>query len=90
METWEATTGFEPVIGVLQTPALPLGHVAGVWAAALLKRAPVSVDTGDGRSTRQVHGLGCRGGDLNSYAQRAPPPQDGVSAYSTTSALCGG
>jgi hypothetical protein len=25
----EATTGFEPVIGVLQTPALPLGYVAG-------------------------------------------------------------
>ena len=24
----EATTGFEPVIGVLQTPALPLGYVA--------------------------------------------------------------
>src|SRR2546428_2250330 len=26
----EATTGFEPVMGVLQTPALPLGHVAVV------------------------------------------------------------
>ncbi len=26
----EATTGFEPVIGVLQTPALPLGYVASV------------------------------------------------------------
>ena len=25
----EATTGFEPVIEVLQTSALPLGHVAG-------------------------------------------------------------
>ena len=25
----EATTGFEPVIGVLQTLALPLGYVAG-------------------------------------------------------------
>ncbi len=24
----EATTGFEPVMGVLQTPALPLGYVA--------------------------------------------------------------
>ncbi len=24
----EATTGFEPVIRVLQTPALPLGYVA--------------------------------------------------------------
>ncbi len=24
----EATAGFEPAIGVLQTPALPLGHVA--------------------------------------------------------------
>src|SRR5215472_6553347 len=32
----EATTGFEPVIGVLQTPALPLGHVAGAvtWPVA--------------------------------------------------------
>ena len=26
--TMEATTGFEPVMGVLQTPALPLGYVA--------------------------------------------------------------
>ena len=26
----EATTGFEPVMRVLQTPALPLGHVAGL------------------------------------------------------------
>src|SRR3990172_541856 len=25
--------------------------------------------------------VGCRGGDLNSYADTAPPPQDGVSAY---------
>jgi hypothetical protein len=25
----EATTGFEPVMRVLQTPALPLGYVAG-------------------------------------------------------------
>ena len=24
----EATTGFEPVVGILQTPALPLGYVA--------------------------------------------------------------
>jgi hypothetical protein len=24
----EATAGFEPAIGVLQTPALPLGYVA--------------------------------------------------------------
>jgi hypothetical protein len=31
----EATTGFEPVIEVLQTSALPLGHVAGYikWLA---------------------------------------------------------
>ncbi len=27
-EELEATTGFEPVMGVLQTPALPLGYVA--------------------------------------------------------------
>ena len=27
-EKLEATTGFEPVMGVLQTPALPLGYVA--------------------------------------------------------------
>ena len=27
-EEMEATTGFEPVMGVLQTPALPLGYVA--------------------------------------------------------------
>ena len=30
----EATTGFEPVMGVLQTPALPLGYVApDTWRA---------------------------------------------------------
>jgi hypothetical protein len=29
-ESWEATTGFEPVIAVLQTAALPLGYVAAV------------------------------------------------------------
>ncbi len=28
IQTMEATTGFEPVMGVLQTPALPLGYVA--------------------------------------------------------------
>ena len=28
MKKMEATTGFEPVIGVLQTLALPLGYVA--------------------------------------------------------------
>jgi hypothetical protein len=39
MEYQEATTGFEPVIRVLQTLALPLGHVAktkladGKWLA---------------------------------------------------------
>jgi hypothetical protein len=27
---WEATTGFEPVMRVLQTLALPLGDVAGL------------------------------------------------------------
>jgi hypothetical protein len=26
----EATAGFEPAIGVLQTPALPLGYVANM------------------------------------------------------------
>jgi hypothetical protein len=30
----EATTGFEPVIAVLQTAALPLGYVA--WRLAIL------------------------------------------------------
>jgi hypothetical protein len=28
-EKREATSGFEPLMGVLQTPALPLGYVAG-------------------------------------------------------------
>jgi hypothetical protein len=41
-DSTEATTGFEPVIRVLQTLALPLGHVAmrysfvpddGIWGA---------------------------------------------------------
>jgi hypothetical protein len=27
-ELKEATSGFEPLMGVLQTPALPLGYVA--------------------------------------------------------------
>ena len=30
----EATTGFEPVMEVLQTSALPLGHVAGLGRGA--------------------------------------------------------
>lgn len=33
----EATTGFEPVIRVLQTLALPLGHVAILMAIRLDK-----------------------------------------------------
>ncbi len=41
----EATTGFEPVIRVLQTLALPLGHVAwNAWILAykdsLVKESP--------------------------------------------------
>jgi hypothetical protein len=33
----EATTGFEPVIAVLQTAALPLGYVAGMADFSLLR-----------------------------------------------------
>jgi hypothetical protein len=29
----EATAGFEPAVGVLQTPALPLGYVASMSGA---------------------------------------------------------
>ena len=36
----EATTGFEPVMGVLQTPALPLGYVAEVPARPRKKIRP--------------------------------------------------
>ena len=32
----EATTGFEPVIAVLQTAALPLGYVAGVGGRGIV------------------------------------------------------
>ena len=38
----EATTGFEPVMGVLQTPALPLGYVA-VIARPLKRNRPERV-----------------------------------------------
>ena len=34
----EATAGFEPAMGVLQTPALPLGHVAMVCARLVPRR----------------------------------------------------
>jgi hypothetical protein len=34
----EATAGFEPAIGVLQTPALPLGHVAIKLPSSHLER----------------------------------------------------
>ena len=37
-EPLEATTGFEPVIRVLQTPALPLGHVAANYSRRMLER----------------------------------------------------
>ena len=37
----EATTGFEPVMGVLQTPALPLGYVAtSTWTNKHPPRLP--------------------------------------------------
>ena len=34
----EATAGFEPAIGVLQTPALPLGHVAIIHSPLMFSR----------------------------------------------------
>jgi hypothetical protein len=40
-EEEEATSGFEPLIGLLQSPALPLGHVAAPGA-------------GDGIRTRDI------------------------------------
>ena len=47
----EATTGFEPVMGVLQTPALPLGYVA-------LDRLPLQQDPPGktGRTRSSLHG----------------------------------
>ena len=40
---FEATAGFEPAVGVLQTPALPLGYVARRWAS--IAEVPLSVKT---------------------------------------------
>ena len=43
----EATTGFEPVMGVLQTPALPLGYVAAYvnilaqWVFVVKQNCPI-------------------------------------------------
>ena len=45
----EATTGFEPVMGVLQTPALPLGYVARHTCAAGDENPPC------GRMRRYAH-----------------------------------
>jgi hypothetical protein len=51
-EEREATTGFEPVIRVLQTRALPLGYVAkakpaGYTPAGILSRAGDEIRTHD-------------------------------------------
>ena len=55
----EATTGFEPVIGALQAPALPLGYVASLQ---LLKR-PVKELGADIlyqlRQTLYIHRMEC-------------------------------
>ena len=64
----EATTGFEPVMGVLQTPALPLGYVAS--------RPP--------RLPPTQYLVPRRG--FEPLRPKARPPQDRVSASSTTSA----
>ena len=42
-EKLEATTGFEPVMGVLQTPALPLGYVALPKRLAAAARGPIRI-----------------------------------------------
>ena len=75
----EATTGFEPVMGVLQTPALPLGYVAGMArprTASIRRRAR--------RTLFVLMLVPRRRFELLRLAAR--PPQDRVSAYSTTSA----
>ena len=46
----EATTGFEPVMGVLQTPALPLGYVA-VSAIRAIRIRPAEL----GRTRSKLH-----------------------------------
>ncbi len=59
----EAATGFEPVIKVLQTFALPLGHAAGAHVLARVRRGKKAGDatpTGiagaeDGTRTRDPH-----------------------------------
>ena len=72
-KTMEATTGFEPVMGVLQTPALPLGYVAVSKYPANACLGPQSAVV-PRRRFELLHPC------------RARPPQDRVSAYSTTSA----
>jgi hypothetical protein len=72
----EATTGFEPVIGVLQTPALTTWLRRPELAAQglrSLRRRPLW--------TRLVPRRG-----FEPLRPKARPPQDRVSAYSTTSA----
>lgn len=59
----EATSGIEPLIGVLQTPALPLGHVAwclNVTVLALelsIEALPRSRDGLYNRLTAQIDAL---------------------------------
>jgi hypothetical protein len=50
----KATTGFEPVMGVLQTPALPLGHVAINTSGRLLSLPIVSFRAGNEIRTRDL------------------------------------
>ena len=52
---FEATTGFEPVIGALQAPALPLGHVAiALRLIALRLSADRRLRAGDEIRTRDL------------------------------------
>jgi hypothetical protein len=71
----EATTGFEPVMGVLQTPALD--HLATSPLITIQSRA-----VGHGPVGLLVPRKG-----FEPLRPKALPPQDSVSASSTTSAL---
>ena len=91
----EATVGIEPTIRVLQTPALPLGYVAPDFdCRGCALRFPARRFQCCGSSARAPRFPGARR-DVIAGAEdetrthtplRAPPPQDGVSANSTTSA----
>ena len=50
----EATTGFEPVMEVLQTSALPLGYVAGVCPRECLYIVPQRLEQGKERGMIHV------------------------------------